>query len=70
MATVTQTPIIDEINAMDYQNMLAIWRNTPIGSNSPYFTGETGEHFKKQMLAKKAALSPSQRVAISKNIGW
>lgn len=64
------TTLKQKIQNMDYATMLSLWRKTPIGDTSPYFTGESGKFFKAQMFAKKASLSPSKRVQISKAVDW
>ena len=56
----------DWIDNASYEQLLRHYRYAPVGS--PYFQGETGEHYKKVMAERKRQESnPSQ---VSKNIGW
>ena len=57
-----------EIDSMSYETMLALWRFADSGHHM--FYGETGEYFSKVMKEKATALSDSEKVAISKRVGW
>jgi len=56
-----------EIDGASYTDLL--WRNrfTPIGDE--IMSGESGKYFCKVMYEKRAALSPAEQVAASKNVG-
>jgi len=59
------------IDNADYESLLRRWRFT--SSNSPelcFFQGETGDYYKKIMAEKEAATPASERVRISKSLGW
>jgi zona occludens toxin (predicted ATPase) len=56
------------IDAMSYEEMLKLWRFSPLGD--PLFQGETGKYFSKKMYEKKAALKDNERIAASKRVGW
>ena len=55
-----------EIDAMSYEDLLIIWRFTPVGD--PWFQGETGEYWGERMaqLRKQGV----DHVGASKKIGW
>lgn len=58
-----------QIDAKSYEQLLAGWRNSPIGS--PWFQDETGEYWAARM--KELRSQPGgdeQHVAASKSIGW
>jgi len=57
-----------EIDSMDYESMLNLWRFSKVGY--PMFQGETGKYFSKVMNEKRDALSDDKRVQASKNVGW
>ena len=57
----------EQINAMSYMDMLALWRFAPPGDEM--FQGESGEYFGKCMFTKRDA-NPGAAVAASKAIGW
>lgn len=56
------------IDAMSYKEMLKTYRFAEAGN--PWFVGDVGTYFMTTMQRKKMALSESERVAISKAIGW
>ena len=56
------------IDNMDYESMLSLWRNAPIGH--PMFQGETGEYYSKVMAKKRDEVGNDAHVAASKSIGW
>jgi len=56
------------IDNATYAQLLARWRNAPIGS--PWFIGEVGEYYTKVMGEKKAALADGEHSETSKRIGW
>jgi len=58
----------ERIDGMDYESMLRLWRNAPVGE--PLFQGETGDYFSKVMAEKRDALPEGAHVAASKKIGW
>ena len=54
------------LDTLSYIQMLARWRNAPIGD--PWFQGETGVYFEQRMVElRKAGADP---VAASKRVGW
>ncbi len=55
------------IDSMDYESMLSLWRNAPVGH--PMFQGETGDYYSKVMAEKRKAVGPAEHVRASKNIG-
>lgn len=57
-----------EIDNMDYESMLRLWRMAPAGS--PYFQGETGKYYSEAMKKKRAEVGNAAHVRASKNIGW
>jgi len=57
-----------QIDAMNYEQMLGIWRFAPIGAD--IVSGEVGDYFKETMFSKKKQLSDGDQVRASKNIGW
>ena len=56
-----------QIDAMDYESMLSLWRFAPIGH--PMLQGETGDYYAKVMREKAAKLTDSEKTAISKLVG-
>lgn len=58
----------DQIDSMDYETMLKIWRFAPLGAD--LVSGETGDYFKSSMLGKKNALLHEDQVRVSKIVGW
>ena len=56
-----------QIDDMDYEQMLRMWRSAPGGS--PWFIGEVGDYFSKVMAKKKGEISHAEQVAASKRIG-
>lgn len=64
----TSEQMIKWINEASYFELLNLWRFAKPGS--PWFQGEVGEHYKKVMLEKKAALSHEEQVRTSKEVGW
>jgi hypothetical protein len=56
------------IDQASYEEMLRLWRFAPVGST--LFVGDVGVYFQSKMHAKEAELSPAERVAISKKVGW
>jgi len=58
----------DRIDNMDYESMLRLWRNAPVGH--PMFSGDTGQYYSKVMAEKRDSVGPGAHVAASKNIGW
>lgn len=57
----------NQIDAMDYESMLRLWRFSPLGHPNPMFSGDTGDYFSKVMQEKRESVD---HVAISKRIGW
>ena len=60
--------IKSQIDSMDYETMLKIWRFAPLGAD--LVSGETGDYFKCSMLGKKNALLHEDQVRASKSVGW
>jgi len=59
----------DNIDNMSYESMFTLRRFAAVGH--PYFQrGEVGDYFEKVMGEKEELISPGERVAISKKIGW
>lgn len=58
----------ERIDNMDYESMLRLWRNSPVGE--PLFQGETGEYFTEVMRKKRDEVGNEEAVRASKNIGW
>ena len=56
------------IDNMDYESMLSLWRNAPVGH--PMFQGETGRYYSKVMAKKRDEVGNYAHVAASKSIGW
>jgi len=67
--TKTNKHLYDWIDNATYSDLLNKWRHIPI-EDCEYFQGEVGNYFAKILGEKKAALSPSQQVQVSKSIGW
>ncbi len=59
--------IKQSIDAMDYEQMLSLWRNASVGS--PHFIGKRGQYFAEAMKKKRDA-DPTGAVAASKRVGW
>ena len=62
---------IDEkrkIDEMDYESMLSLWRNAPVGH--PYFQGDIGLYYKEAMAKKRSNVGNAEHVRASKSIGW
>jgi len=57
-----------EIDRMNYEDMLRLWRFAPAGD--PMFKGEVGEYYRETMKRKKSALAAGDRVRASKSVGW
>lgn len=57
--------IKEQIDNMDYREMLYKWRFLPPGD--PLFLASSGEYFVKEMLDKKKYVD---HVQISKDVGW
>ena len=55
-----------QIDSWSYQELLAKWRFTPIGS--PLFQGVVGDYVQKRMLELERA--GADHVAASKAVGW
>lgn len=60
--------IKEQIDMMDYESMLSLWRFAPVGH--PMFQGDTGDYYSKIMREKATKLSDWERVAASKSVGW
>ena len=60
--------IKNQIDNMDYESMLSLWRYAPVGH--PMFQGEVGDYYAKVMREKGAKISESEKVAASKSVGW
>jgi len=58
----------DWIDNASYEDLLQRWRFASCGD--PFFQGETGQYYSRVMAEKKDKLSNSERVEISKRIGW
>lgn len=56
------------IDNATYAQLLARWRNAPIGS--PWFAGEIGKYYEKVFLKKKEEVGQEVHSATSKRIGW
>jgi len=59
-----------QIDAMDYEELLGLWRHTPAGVSHPFFQGEVGTHYLNVMNRKKREIGAAAAVAASKKIGW
>jgi len=57
-----------QIDDMDYESMLSLWRNAPSGH--PMFQGEVGEYYAKVMREKRSQVGDAAHTAASKSIGW
>ena len=57
-----------QIDAMEYEDMLELWRNAPVGH--PLFQGEIGTYYADAMKAKREQVGQAAHVAASKFIGW
>lgn len=57
-----------QIDSMDYESMLRLWRTAPAGHHM--FQGEVGDYFSTVMAEKKDKLPDGEAVRASKNIGW
>lgn len=58
-----------KIDAMTYAQMLARWRNTPLGDSM--FQGESGDYWAKRMAELRAQPGgDAAHVKASKEIGW
>jgi len=57
-----------EIDNMDYESMLSLWRFAPVGH--PMFQGEIGDYYTKVMREKQSQLANGEHARISKEIGW
>lgn len=64
----TQDEMKKQIDEMDYQSMLSMWRSAPVGS--PWFQGEVGDYFSEVMAKKRKEVGNAAHVAASKAIGW
>jgi len=62
------TNIKEQIDNMDYESMLRLWRFSPAGHS--LFQGESGEYFSKNMKEKRDKLPNEEHPIISKRIGW
>ena len=58
----------DQINNMNYESMLRMWRFAPVGN--PIFQGDTGKYYAHVMAEKKKEVGDAAHVAASKSIGW
>ncbi|TAL31550.1 MAG: hypothetical protein EPN93_17295 [Spirochaetes bacterium] len=58
----------NKIDSMDYESMLALWRNAPAGH--PMFQGEIGNYYSQVMAEKRSKVTNSEHSATSKRIGW
>ena len=56
------------IDGMDYESLLRMWRNAPVGS--PYFKGEVGGYYRDVMNRKRKEIGNDAHVQASKNVGW
>ena len=56
------------IDSMDYESMLSLWRNAPVGHHM--FQGETGDYYSKVMAEKRIAVGPVEHTRASKSIGF
>lgn len=56
------------IDNMDYESMLFLWRNAPVGH--PMLQGETGDYYSKVMAKKRDEVGNAEHVRASKSIGW
>lgn len=65
MTTEEMTKWIDNAS---YEQLLARWRNAPIGS--AWFQGEVGEYYTEKMKTKRAEVGDEEHVRASKAIGW
>ncbi len=57
-----------EIDKMSYKELMSKWRFAPVGS--PWFAGEIGNYYEKQMTAKRGEVGNDEHVRTSKEIGW
>lgn len=58
----------EEIDAMDYKQMLRRWRFAPISDQ--YFTGDRGGYFTDKFNKLRQDTDPDEMVRISKEVGW
>ena len=56
------------IDGASYEQLLARWRNAPIGST--WFQGDIGEHYEHVMRVKRSLIGEAAHVEASKSIGW
>jgi len=61
--------VIQRINSMPYEKMLALNRFTPTGEGF-FAHRETGEYFAMVMARKRAEVGPAAHTGTSKAIGW
>ena len=64
----TEQQMKDWIDAATYEQLLSKWRFEPAGS--PWFQGKMGDYFSVALDKRRAACSPGEQVAASKNVGW
>lgn len=60
--------IKEQIDGMDYEEMLRKWRFAPVGDLM--LQGANGEYFAQVMKEKRTTAGESAHVSASKNIGW
>ena len=68
MIIIDKEDLIKWIDEQDYTTLLRHWRFDPIGSE--LFQEYIGEHYSNVMIHKGEELKNSERVKISKEIGW
>ena len=60
--------IKQQIDEMDYESMLRLWRNATVGH--PMLQGETGDYYAEKMKQKRKEVGNAEHVRASKSIGW
>jgi len=60
--------MIEWISNASYSSLLSKWRFGHSGDE--HFQGMIGDHYVREMARKKNALSNTEQIQISKEIGW
>jgi hypothetical protein len=60
--------LISKINAMDYRELLTLWRFSKIGD--VWFIGKVGEHFNGVFHFTEDQIPTPKRIRISKEVGF
>jgi hypothetical protein len=56
------------IDKASYEQLLKQWRFAPFGD--PFFQGDIGDYYSKQLAKKRDEVGDEEHVRISKEIGW